>query len=371
MAIKDLSETPGYTPNPVAELEQSPSSVPQEVPGQSSVSFPPASGGFAVPVSDNAGEGIGEVSDQTDVDAVQIDSEGIAAAVSGLFPEQEEPDQEPLETEEEVLADIAILEDAIANETSEAPVIYDASSGEGVTVAPEVYEPIDLGGSSVLETLAPEAYPKPVERRPPRDEQEVPERKPTFIEGLLGLRSTVDAVHDALPKSSPAPDSSLPLPEPLELPALTPNAASSESGEETAPQEASLITGLVSRGLPQHVAEGFVMNFRDESGLDPSVNEKAPLVEGSRGGYGLYQLTGPRRKAYEKYAKGRGVPVSSVDAQLDFLVHELKTTEKGAAARILNTSSKGQAAAEIVTRFLRPAREHRIARRARYLAASG
>ncbi len=47
----------------------------------------------------------------------------------------------------------------------------------------------------------------------------------------------------------------------------------------------------------------FVMNFKDESGLDPGINEANPIVPGSRGGYGLYQLTGPRRKAYEAFAQ--------------------------------------------------------------------
>lgn len=46
-----------------------------------------------------------------------------------------------------------------------------------------------------------------------------------------------------------------------------------------------LLKGLIDRGLAPHQAKAFVMNFVDESGLNPGINEAAPLVPGSRGGY--------------------------------------------------------------------------------------
>lgn len=134
---------------------------------------------------------------------------------------------------------------------------------------------------------------------------------------------------------------------------------------------AELRDGLIQRGLPAHVAEGFVMNFQDESGLNPGINEAAPIVPGSRGGYGLYQLTGPRRTAYEQYVSQRGDSPDSVDAQLDFLMEELRGSESRAAERILATSTSGEAAAAILNDFLRPAEEHRARREASYLNKSG
>lgn len=131
-----------------------------------------------------------------------------------------------------------------------------------------------------------------------------------------------------------------------------------------------VVDGLVKRGLPQHVAEGFAMNFADESGFDSGINELNPVVEGSRGGFGLYQLTGPRRRAYESYASAKGVDVADPDAQLDFLVRELETTERGAAKRILGTKSSGEAGAAIVNHFLRPAKTHRENRASKYLGSS-
>ena len=62
------------------------------------------------------------------------------------------------------------------------------------------------------------------------------------------------------------------------------------------------INGLIQRGMPDHIAKGFVANYMAESRLDPGVNEEAPTVAGSRGGFGLYQLIGPRRRQYEAYA---------------------------------------------------------------------
>lgn len=133
----------------------------------------------------------------------------------------------------------------------------------------------------------------------------------------------------------------------------------------------ALRSGLVERGLPEHVAEAFVMNFQDESGLNPGINEAAPIVPGSRGGFGLAQWTGPRRKALEAFATKRGVDVSDTDMQLDFLMTELQGPESGAAKSILAAQDSGQAAAAIVNKFLRPAEEHRASREARYTGGKG
>src|SRR6056297_1515292 len=127
-----------------------------------------------------------------------------------------------------------------------------------------------------------------------------------------------------------------------------------------------LMQGLVQRGLPPHVAQGFVMNMRDESGLNPGINEVAPTVPGSRGGFGLYQLTGPRRRAYEAFAQERGVNVADPDAQLDFLMTELQGPESRAAQSIFATENPQDAAVAIARDFLRPAPENLQKRVAQY-----
>lgn len=128
----------------------------------------------------------------------------------------------------------------------------------------------------------------------------------------------------------------------------------------------ALVQGLVQRGLPQHVAEGFAMNAQDESGFNPGINEAAPTVPGSRGGFGLMQWTGPRRRQLEAFAAQRGASVADPNVQMDFLMTELQGPEKGAARSILAAPDAGSAGAAIVNDFLRPAEEHRARRVAEY-----
>ncbi|MBT8152755.1 hypothetical protein KMP13_02350 [Epibacterium ulvae] len=125
--------------------------------------------------------------------------------------------------------------------------------------------------------------------------------------------------------------------------------------------------GLVARGLPEHVADGFVMNFQDESGLRTDINEQNPTVPGSRGGFGLAQWTGPRRRQLEQFATQNGTSVSDLDTQLDFLVQELQGPEANAARSIFSANDAGGAADAILRDFLRPAPEHVATRSARYL----
>jgi hypothetical protein len=124
--------------------------------------------------------------------------------------------------------------------------------------------------------------------------------------------------------------------------------------------------GLVQRGLAPHVADGFVMNFGDESGFDPGINEIAPTVPGSRGGFGLAQWTGPRRVALEKFAAERGASVADPNVQMDFLMMELQGPEARAAQGIMSAPDANSAAQAIVRDFLRPAPENLDRRMAEY-----
>ena len=120
----------------------------------------------------------------------------------------------------------------------------------------------------------------------------------------------------------------------------------------------AIIDGLVQRGVPLPAAIGFAGNFQVESRLDPGINEIAPLVPGSRGGFGLAQWTGPRRRQLEAFAQDRGVPVSDMGMQLDFLMHELGTTESRARDRIFSAQTPEEAARAVSESFLRPGIPH-------------
>lgn len=131
---------------------------------------------------------------------------------------------------------------------------------------------------------------------------------------------------------------------------------------------------LIEKGVPENLAKGFVMTFVDESGLNPVINEANPIVPGSRGGFGLYQLTGPRRVAFENYTAERGIdisdPAQQEDAQLDFMLMELEGPESKAWEVIQTADSPGMAAALITKHFLRPAKQHQDARISKYLGRS-
>jgi hypothetical protein len=123
---------------------------------------------------------------------------------------------------------------------------------------------------------------------------------------------------------------------------------------------------MLERGLPDYVADAFLMNFEDESGFDPGINEIDPIVEGSRGGYGLYQTTGPRRRAYEEYAKMRGAALDDPEAQIDFMMLELEGPERAAAESIFAAPDTRSAAIAIARDFLRPSEENLSKRVAKY-----
>lgn len=146
----------------------------------------------------------------------------------------------------------------------------------------------------------------------------------------------------------------------------SPMGSTAAAGVASSPDANMIREGLIKRGVPVPVADGFIMNFRDESGLNPGLNEAKPVVPGSRGGFGLAQWTGPRRVALEKFAQNTGRSVSDVDTQLDFLMRELQGPEAGAARSFLGAKTPQEAAVAIAQNFLRPAPEHLARRVANY-----
>ncbi len=118
--------------------------------------------------------------------------------------------------------------------------------------------------------------------------------------------------------------------------------------------EAEILAGLVNRGVSLPVAQGIVANMIAESNLNPDINEIAPLVPGSRGGYGLNQWTGPRRRQFEAFAAERGVPTSDLNTQLDFTLWELQNTERRAWNALQGVDDPITAARIYSEQFLRP-----------------
>lgn len=125
-------------------------------------------------------------------------------------------------------------------------------------------------------------------------------------------------------------------------------------------QPDAIVQGLVARGMPEHIAQGFVTNFKDESGFNTAA------VGDNGNAFGLAQWNGPRKAALEKFAAERGKPASDMNVQLDFLMTELQGPESAAWSKISGAPDAGTAAAAVLNHFERPAEEHRARREAQY-----
>jgi hypothetical protein len=107
-------------------------------------------------------------------------------------------------------------------------------------------------------------------------------------------------------------------------------------GPRFVPAALSLPATSVSRGaavtdrlaadlnLTREQAAGITGNLQAESGVQ-AVQEKRPIS--GRGGFGWAQWTGPRRVAFEQYAKDNNLDPKSDAANYGFLLHELKGRE--------------------------------------------
>lgn len=125
---------------------------------------------------------------------------------------------------------------------------------------------------------------------------------------------------------------------------------------------------LSKQGMAAHIADGFIMNFNDESGVNSgSLNPN----DAGLPAFGLAQWRGDRKDSLFAFASARGESIPSTNTQLDFLIHELQTNESSAWDKIKNSTSAGEAGALIVEYFERPAIDHRERRKAKYLSGQG
>lgn len=121
-------------------------------------------------------------------------------------------------------------------------------------------------------------------------------------------------------------------------------------------------SGLVKRGVPQHIADGTVLNWGDESGMDPTA------VGDDGNAYGLGQWNGPRKTALFDFAKQNNVDPASPDTQMDFYMSEMNGPESSAWKRAQATKTAGQAAVAILNHYERPAESYRVKRASKYSA---
>lgn len=139
-------------------------------------------------------------------------------------------------------------------------------------------------------------------------------------------------------------------------------------------ERATQLTQLaIKHGFSPSLAQAFVLNMQDESGLRNDVVEGTANVHGTKG-QGLFQLTDVaegrgRRTDYLNFMKANGRnDFWSDDSQMAFAWYERNGTEKANWDRVEAMNGVGNQASGIVQHVLRPAREHRIARQNKYLA---
>jgi hypothetical protein len=108
-------------------------------------------------------------------------------------------------------------------------------------------------------------------------------------------------------------------------------------------------------GINDMHAAAIAGNLGHESAGFGTMQEVNPVVPGSRGGFGYAQWTGPRRVAFESWAKANGLDPNGYAANYGFLRHELANTGEGKVLEALKAAQDPQTATRIFSeQFLRP-----------------
>lgn len=101
-------------------------------------------------------------------------------------------------------------------------------------------------------------------------------------------------------------------------------------------------------------ASGIFGNIGTETAGFTALQEIAPVVKGSRGGYGWLQWTGPRRKKYEAWAHVKGLNQATDEANYQYLVHECLGDEMPSLIALRQTKTLNDATETFMKKNLRP-----------------
>lgn len=112
-----------------------------------------------------------------------------------------------------------------------------------------------------------------------------------------------------------------------------------------------IVQGLIDRGLPAHIAIGFAGNAAVESAFNP-----VAIGDGGAA-HGLFQWN-DRAPALKAFAQSAGRDWRDPEVQLDFVIHELRTTEGNAWKKISQSRTAEQAAQLISQYYERPGIPH-------------
>lgn len=110
-------------------------------------------------------------------------------------------------------------------------------------------------------------------------------------------------------------------------------------------------------GWTKEQAAGIVGNLMHESGLNPDQHQ---LNDGPA--YGLAQWENPRKRDLFRFAEKTGKPESDLDTQLQFIQHELNTSEAAAARRLRAAQVVDEATTVFCVWYERPSKPHLASR---------
>lgn len=103
---------------------------------------------------------------------------------------------------------------------------------------------------------------------------------------------------------------------------------------------------------------GIFGNIGTETGGFLHLQEISPVVKGSKGGYGWFQWTGPRRRKYEAWCKMQGLDAASDEANYKYIVKETSTDEMHSLAQLKKTTTVEAATETFMAQNLRPGVKH-------------
>jgi len=125
--------------------------------------------------------------------------------------------------------------------------------------------------------------------------------------------------------------------------------------------EQDVVSFFTGKGYEPHQAAGIAGNLMQESTLNPTA--KNP----TSGAFGLAQWLGSRKKSFMDFALKNKKDIKDPTAQLEFIDHELNTTETRARDKLLNSKDATEAAFNFSNHYERAgANEKKNATRANY-----
>jgi hypothetical protein len=137
---------------------------------------------------------------------------------------------------------------------------------------------------------------------------------PAFTQVIGAPPASAGTIAAQDPPASPDPDLNKPVP-----------AKGTETFVAKAP--ATMERLIADFSLKDFQAAGVMGNIGEECDGFREMQEKRPIVPGSKGGFGWAQWTGPRRTLFEAFCSSNGLSPFSDAANYGFLKQELSTTQ--------------------------------------------